>query len=111
MVPVDSHTDTISTSKPKRSELATGRELQDGRAKYTLATSLSKMQALRKGLIIALLLDLDSPPIKSEHELRGMKKQPLAAELWDKVSFFFASTDANAWLISVVATSRSPSEN
>ena len=72
-------------SKPKRNELATGGELQDGRAKYTSATSLSKIQGLRKGLIIALLLDLDSPPPNSEDVLRGMNKPALAVELWRMV--------------------------
>ena len=92
----------VNSSKPKRNELATGREFQAGRAKYTSATSLSKMQALRKGLIISLLLDLDSPLPTSENELWAMNKQVLAAELWRVVCVVFASTDVDRCLILVV---------
>lgn len=86
------HTDATNTPKPKRNELAIDRELREGRAKYTSATSLSKMQALRKGLIIALLLDLDGPLPKSEPELWQMDKKALAGVLWNMVSCCLAST-------------------
>lgn len=72
--------------KPKRNELATGTELQVGRVKYTSASSLPKIQGLRKGLIVALLLDLDvSTSIGSLNELWKMNKPDLATLLWEMV--------------------------
>ena len=72
--------------RPRRSELATGKELQDGRAGYTSAKTLSRIQGFRKGLIVALLLDLDTvPPTSNIGELWAMKKPDLAKMLWGMV--------------------------
>lgn len=74
--------------KPKRNELATGTELQNGRFVYESAKSLSRIQGFRKGLIVALLLDLDVPPSPSNlNELWAMNKPSLTKMLWDKVRF------------------------
>jgi hypothetical protein len=74
-------------STGRRTKLATDVELQDGRIKYTSASSLSKMKQLRKGIIVALLLDLDMPPSPADSdELSAMKKPLLENMLWDMVS-------------------------
>jgi hypothetical protein len=78
----------ISVPKPRRNELATSTELQDGRAKYTSAKSLSKIQGFQKGLMVALLLDLDIPPSPSNlDELWAMNKPALAKLLWNMVRY------------------------
>jgi hypothetical protein len=67
-------------------KLATDVELQDGRAKYASATSLSKIKLLRKGVIVALLLDLNIPPSPSNSDaLLSMNKPVLEKMLWDMV--------------------------
>jgi hypothetical protein len=81
---------STSASKPRRNELATSTELQDGRAKYTSAKSLSKIQGFRKGLLVALLLDLDILPSPSNlDELWAMNKPALATLLWNMVRYKF----------------------
>ncbi|KAI9431589.1 hypothetical protein BJY52DRAFT_1232098 [Lactarius psammicola] len=77
---------STSTSKPtgRRVKLATDVELQDGRAKYTSAKSLSKIRPLRKGVIVTLLLELDIPPSPSNlDDLLAMNKPDLERMLWD----------------------------
>ncbi|KAH9012871.1 hypothetical protein EDB85DRAFT_1900085 [Lactarius pseudohatsudake] len=85
VTPTSSNTETsASIPKPRRNELATGTELQDRQVKYALAKSLSKIQGFRKGLIVALLLNLDVPPLPGNlDELWKMSKPPLARMLWD----------------------------
>jgi hypothetical protein len=68
-------------------------ELQDGRISYTSATSLSKIQGFRKGLIVALLLDLGTP--SNLDDLWAMNKPELAKMLWSMVRLslhFFTAT-------------------
>lgn len=61
-------------------------ELQDGRIKYTSAMSFSKMKQLRKGVIVALLLDLDIPSSHADlDKLSAMNKPDLEKMLWDMV--------------------------
>ena len=83
-----------STNTPKnqakptgrRMKLATGTELQDGQVKYTSATSFSKIKLFRKGVIVALLLDLDIPPSPgSLDELWALNKSVLETMLWEMV--------------------------
>ena len=78
---------SASIQKPKRNELATGTELQEGRVNFISAKSLPKIQGFRKGLIVALLLDLDtmSTPIGGLNELWEMTKPNLAKVLWEMV--------------------------
>ncbi len=77
-----------STPNPtgRRVKPATDIELQDGRVKYISATSLSKMKQFRKGVIVALLLDLDILPLPSNLDgLWAMNKPILEKMLWDMV--------------------------
>jgi hypothetical protein len=76
-----------SGCKRPRNELATGIELQAGRVSYMSAKSLSKIRRFRKGLIVALLLDLDAtlPSPSNPDELWAMKKAVLEKTLWSMV--------------------------
>lgn len=70
--------------------LATDMELQDGRDKYTMATSLSKIKRLRKCVIVALLLELDIPASASMSpsnldDLWAETKPVLDSMLWNMV--------------------------
>jgi hypothetical protein len=65
-------------------------ELQAGRVSYLSAKSLSKIKGFRKGLIVALLLDLDATlpsAVSNPDELWAMKKEALASMLWSMVCF------------------------
>jgi len=82
--------DLAGIPRPRRSDLATGKELQDGRVDYTSAKTLSRIRGFRKGLIVALLLDLDTVPSTSNvEELWAKKKPDLAKMLWDMVRRLF----------------------
>ena len=87
VTPTSSKTETsANVPKPRCNELATGTELQDGQVKYVSAKSSSKIQGFQKGLIVALLLDLDTPPLPGNlDELWKMNKPALASILWGMV--------------------------
>ena len=91
MEPASIQTDDKSgIPRPRRSELATGKELQDGRVEYISAKTLSRIQGFRKGLIVALLLELDAAPSTSNvDELWATKKPDLAKMLWGMVRQLF----------------------
>ena len=97
MEPASIQTDDLaSIPRPRRNDLATGKELQDGRVEYTSAKTLSRIQGFRKGLIVALLLDLDTAPSTSNiDELWATKKPDLAKVLWGMVRQFFLPRVAN----------------
>lgn len=81
---------STDTPKPtgRRTKLATEVELQEGRTKYTSATSFSKMKQLKKSVIVALLLELDvsSPGLD---DLSAMNKPALEQMLWNMVHHQF----------------------
>jgi hypothetical protein len=81
---------SASAPKPRRNELAAGMELQGGLAKYTSAKSLSNIQGLWKGLILAILLELNILPSPSNlDELWATNKPTLAKMLWHMVHHQF----------------------
>ena len=89
-------------SKPRHKELATGTELEHGWRKFISVKSLSMIQSFRKGLMVALVVELDilhSPP--NLDEIWSMKKSELANLLWDDVVryYFPFGTGHLLWLI------------
>lgn len=82
--------DVAGIPKPRCNNLATGKELKDGRVEYTSAKTLSRIQGFRKGLIVSLLLDLDTPASTNNiDELWAIKKPDLAKMLWGMVHQLF----------------------
>ena len=82
--------DLAGVPKPRHNNLATGKELKDGRVAYTSAKTLSRIQEFCKGLIVSLLLNLDTAALTNNaDELWAIKKPDLAKMLWGLVRQLF----------------------